>query len=367
LGLEIKEELRMKTLVLSTDHILRIVQNIGLNSLMDEMVQILTETFLTYDEELTTIPMRDGFNYKHPYLGLIEWMPVMEHGKEATIKMVGYHPTNPEKRHLPTILSTISAYDTNSGHLIGIADATFLTALRTGAASAVASKIMALPNSKTIGLIGCGAQAVTQLHALSRYYDFEQVLVYDVNPSIAKSLDKRVAFLDLDIIVSPLEKLVSQSDIICTTTSVDIGDGPVFEDKNVKPWLHINAVGSDFPGKIEVPKSLLSRSFVSPDFLEQALKEGECQRLDIGDIGPQLVEIVKNSQQYKFVQKQISVFDSTGWALEDQVALKMLLKYAKEFNLGTEIEIESVSDDPRDPYQFINRAQQILEKAKLYA
>ena len=347
----------MKTLVLSIDDIRQMVQEIGIDALMDEMIHTLTDAFITYDPEKTTIPMRDGFNYNQPYIGLIEWMPVMENGKEATVKMVGYHPTNPLMRHLPTILSTISAYDTTTGHLIGLADATFLTALRTGAASAIASKMMALPDSKTIGLIGNGAQAVTQLHALSRCFNIETVYAYDVAPVAAESLAKRTAFLNLNIQVAPLEKLVSESDIICTATSVDIGDGPVFEAKNIKPWLHVNAVGADFPGKVEVPEELLKRSFVSPDFLAQALKEGECQRLSIGDIGPQLVEIVQNSHDYEFVKKQLSVFDSTGWALEDQVGLGMLLKYAAELNLGKEIEIESISDDPRDPYQFINVGQ----------
>ena len=133
----------------------------------------------TFDKNYNIIPVRDGFEYKIPEIGLVEWMPILKSGKKAIIKVVGYHPTNPALRNLPTVLSTINAYDTTTGHLDWIADATFLTALRTGAASAIASKVLALPYSKTVGLIGCGAQALTQLHAISLIFDIETVMVYD--------------------------------------------------------------------------------------------------------------------------------------------------------------------------------------------
>ena len=80
------------------------------------------------------IPARSGFNYNVPQLGLIEWMPLYQVGSKVTIKIVGYHPKNPKIFGLPTILSSISQYDTITGHLLGLADGVLLTALRTGAA-----------------------------------------------------------------------------------------------------------------------------------------------------------------------------------------------------------------------------------------
>ena len=174
----------------------------------------------------------------------------MKTGGNATIKIVGYHPANPESRNLPTILSTISVYDTNSGHLIGLADGTFLTALRIGAASAIASRLMAAPQMETVGLIGCGAQALAQLHALSRVLEIKEVLVYDKDASVSQSFAKRASFMDaecFEIEVCELQRLVKSSDVICTSTTVGIGEGPVFENIETKPWTHINAVGSDFP------------------------------------------------------------------------------------------------------------------------
>ena len=101
-------------------------------------------------------------------------MPIYKKGAEVVIKVVGYHPKNPKNFNLPTILSSISSYDTKTGHLMGIADGVLLTALRTGAASAVASELLAKPESTTLGLIGCGAQSITQLHALSRYSNLKR-------------------------------------------------------------------------------------------------------------------------------------------------------------------------------------------------
>jgi ornithine cyclodeaminase/alanine dehydrogenase-like protein (mu-crystallin family) len=303
------------------------------------------------------IPPRTGFSYTHPQVGLIEWMPVMKAGREVTIKVVGYHPCNPPLQGLPTIISTVSAYDTATGHLIGITDGAFITALRTGAMSAVASRLLASPHSQTVGIIGCGAQAVTQLHALSRVFDLEKVLVYDIDPSVGKSYLTRTAFMNLDIEVVPgraLDHLVKTADILCTCTSVEIGKGPVFEDVGMKPWLHINAIGSDFPGKFEVPLSVLKRSFVCPDFIDQAVKEGECQKLSLGEIGPSLVEVIQSPEGYSAAQESSTVFDSTGWALEDQVALEMLLDYARGLGVGDLVDLENIPGDPKNPYQFAN-------------
>ena len=304
----------METLILSVNDIQTIVQKVGIDNLMDETIASLLEAFQQFDRNQTIVTPRDGFNYQDPHTGLIEWMPVLQHKDRVVIKVVGYHPHNPNNRQLPTVLSTVSAYDTVSGHLIGLMDATFLTALRTGAASALASQIMAIPDSKTLGIIGCGAQAVTQLHALSRIFDFERVLVYDIDPTVSYILSARVACLKLKglkIQVTPLQELVASADILCTATSVEIGGGSVFEDGQLKSWLHVNAIGSDFPGKIELPRSLLKRSFVCPDFHAQAMKEGECQQLDPQDIQPELYQLIQNKEQYLDIKEKITIFDST--------------------------------------------------------
>lgn len=345
----------MNTRIVGREHIAQIVDAVGLDTLMDQMIERLTEAVRAFDGSRTLVRTRDGFHYTEPDIGLLEWMPVMHTAETTTIKVVGYHPSNPVARNLPTILSTISAYDTETGHLAGLADGTFLTALRTGAASAVASKILARADSKVLGLAGCGAQAVTQLHAMLRTFDIEHVLIADADDRNMESFEARVAGLlpaGIEIDQAAIDVLVRSSDIVCTTTSVGIGEGPLFADMETKPWLHVNAVGSDFPGKIELPLGLLERSLVCPDHVEQAMKEGECQQLPAERIGPSLAALVADSERYRAARERTTVFDSTGWALQDRVAIQLLLHHANRLDLGVFMELEAVSDDPLSPYRF---------------
>ncbi len=345
----------MKTRILARHHVARIVHEVGLDALMDDMIDRITTAVREYDGTKTFVRPRDGFHYSEPDIGLLEWMPVMHTAEMTTIKVVGYHPTNPTKRNLPTILSTVSAYETETGHLAGLADGTFLTALRTGAASAVASRILARPESRILGLVGCGAQSITQMHAMLRTFAIEQVLICDRDEATTASFAERAASVlppGIDLRVAPLDLLMQSADIVCTSTSIGIGEGPLFSDLPTKPWLHINAVGSDFPGKVELPRSFLTQSLVCPDHLDQAMKEGECQQLAAGEIGPSLAELVTEAEAFHDARMRTTVFDSTGWALEDRVGIQMLLDYANEFGLGLLIELEDIGDDPLNPYHF---------------
>lgn len=350
-----------KTLILSGDDVIRIVEKFGIDRLMDSLIERLTNAVHDFDKSKTDIPIRSGFNYQTENPGLIEWMPVHKKGKEVVIKVVGYHPQNPNNFNLPTILSSISSYDTKTGHLNGIADGVLLTALRTGAASAVASRLLAKPKSTVLGLIGCGAQAVTQLHALSRVFQFSEVLIYDIDQKSMDTLRDRIEMLDiqLDIKTASIKDIIETSDIVCTETSIEVGTGPLFEYHKSKPHLHINAVGSDFPGKTELPKELLLQSFVCPDFFEQAKIEGECQQLSDSEIAPDWVEVLQNVDDYVQVKDQISIFDSTGWALEDQVVMDLFLDLADEFDIGLEVAIENVSEDAKNPYHFLTKAVEV--------
>lgn len=349
------------SVVLSGNDVSQIVEKFGLNQLMDSLINRLESAIQNYDTSKIDIPIRSGFNYQTTNPGLVEWMPIHKKGEEVVIKVVGYHPQNPEKFNLPTILSSISSYDTTTGHLNGIADGVLLTALRTGAASAVASKYLAQPDSSVLGLIGCGAQSVTQLHALSRIFDLKEVLINDIHQETIATFKDRIAMLDLDITIqeSSIETIIESSDIVCTQTSIDVNTGPLFKNIKTKRHLHINAIGSDFPGKTELPKELLLNSFVCPDFLEQAKIEGECQKLNEDQIAPDWVQVIQSPEEFTKVSSQRSVFDSTGWALEDQVVLELFLEKAKEFKIGLEVAIENVSEDAKNPYNFLLKPVQV--------
>lgn len=349
----------MKTKLLSSSDIESILLRVGTNLLLDTLTERLHQGFSKLDLTKTQIPIRSGLYYTEPDLGLIEWMPAAEtFKKRATLKIVGYHPTNPDKRALPTILSTLYAFDTDTGHLRGILDGTFPTSLRTGAISAVVSaKLAPQDRSITLGIIGSGAQSVTQAHALSRVLPIEKIVVYDKNPNAAASFQKRISFLSIPVKVIEKEELPSMLatfDVLCTCTSEEPGSGSIISDFHNKTDLHINAVGSDFPEKFELPLSLLKRAFVCPDFIEQALIEGECQQLDRSEIGPDVADFLREpTSVHKERSQSLTVFDSTGHAYSDYITTHLFLDYANEFKLGSDIDLESVPTDPLNPYSFL--------------
>ena len=284
-------------------------------------------------------------------MGLLEWMPTHELGGPVVVKMVGYHPTNPDQRLLPSVIATTSMWDSETGHLIAIADSTLLTAIRTGAASAIATDLFAPEGPLTIGVIGLGAQAVTQLHAISRIRPIERVIGLDADADVAQTFADRVAFLGTEVVTEHSSRsLLADVDVLCTCTSVDIGAGPVVEMGPFRPWLHVNAVGADFPGKTELPVELLEQAFVVPDVLSQCLAEGECQQLPIGQIAPDLAQIVRSPERHAARRHGLTVYDSTGWAVQDAVALQLAVDLAAEHGLGTAIELELLPSDPRNPY-----------------
>ena len=345
----------MQTLILDAADLQRLVVRVGIDQLMDELIARIQHAFIAFDATATEIPQRSGFHYGSP-TGLIEWMPLHQRGDKVLMKLVGYHPASPARHGLPTIVSTISTYDTTNGHLTSIADATFLTAMRTGAASAVATQLLARPDSKVLGLVGCGAQAVTQLHAISRRLDLTEALVYDIDPDVADNLVARVGAFQaasVSIKVTSLREIAERSDVICTATSVDAGAGPVIDLAQTQPWLHVNAVGSDFPGKTELPQDFLQRSFVCPDFALQARVEGECQQLSSSDIAEPITNVAQAPNNFARARQRTSVFDSTGWALEDWVAMELAVEKANELGLGKHVAIESLTGDPRNPYDFL--------------
>ena len=353
----------METTLLSSRDVEEIVRRVGVDRFLDALVERLADAFATFDPDRTEIPARRGFDYHSPTPGLIEWMPLMSRSSEVVLKVVGYHPRSPAERSLPTVLSTLASYDTETGGLEALVDGTLLTAMRTGAASAVASGMLASPASRSLGLIGCGAQAVTQTHALGRCFDLDEILVHDADPDAEASFAARVSSVlpqGVAVRTAAPEEVAGSVDILCVATSVAVGDGPVFADCETRPWLHVNAVGSDFPGKFELPIELLERSFVCPDFPEQARHEGECQQLEPSSIGPDVIEVARGARDLEALRAGLTVFDSTGFALEDQVALDLALEYARELGVGSAVEIQGAGDDPRDPYGFLGVEARLL-------
>jgi ornithine cyclodeaminase/alanine dehydrogenase-like protein (mu-crystallin family) len=344
------------TLLLTRDDLRALVLTVGLDRLMDLGIEQVEALLHQQASGVLEIRAREGFVGTGAQPSVMEWMPILRKGHHSLVKHVGYHPDNPSSRDLPTIVSALMLFDEESGHLRTVCDGTFLTAVRTGAASAVASRVLAAPDSTTLGLVGCGAQAVTQLHALSRLFPLARVLFYDSDPGAHASFPLRASRFGMALQPSSPSDIAEHSDIICTVTSVAPHRGPVIELESCRPWLHVNAVGSDLPGKTELSRSFLEQSLVVPDFTVQASREGESQQLDAARIGPELHEVVRHAADYAAWRGRTTVFDSTGFALEDLAVLEIVERLARDHGIGSDIEIEAIGADPRDPYGFLEGA-----------
>ena len=351
--------------LLSEKEVYEIVRTVGVNQIMDDLYQRLFDGISRFSDKLIFCPEREGFSYSMPSTGLIEWMPLYdERNQRVMIKTVGYHPDNPKARNLPTILSNSSLYDVRSGELICVFESTLATAMRTGAASAIATKALAHPKSKRFGFIGCGAQAVTQAHALSRVFDINELLYFDIDQHVEMTFEKRCDFLEgkINFAKATIDEIVTTCDVVTTATTIEVGKGPLFERSDTLPHVHFNAVGSDFPGKIELPYALLKESFICPDHLEQAIKEGECQQLAANDIGPSLASLIQHADLYSAHQLSKTVFDSTGWSFEDWIVMELFLGYAKSLGLQTSFHMNQSTNDVTNPYAaFAHPTPEIIE------
>ncbi len=344
------------TSVFDIDALRKVIEDVGLDQFLDQLIDRLTAAFTGFDSGKTKSRMRAGFSYQNPRLGLVEWMPVQAVGDVVAVKTVGYHPDNPQERNLPSVLATTAIYDTNHGALIALCESTVLTALRTGAASAIMTNRLVTEGPITLGVVGCGAQAVTQIHAISRVRNLKRIFVTDANPANAASLQARLPSGVGPVEVIPMKQfgsVVSELDVLCTCTSVEPGCGPVVDLAEASSVLHVNAVGSDFPGKTELPLAFLTSAVVVPDLLDQCLAEGEAQVLKSQDLGPLMVEVIADPEGHLGLTQERTVFDSTGWSYEDLIAAQLFVEHARRLGLGVELALTPRPSDPYDPLAAI--------------
>lgn len=360
---------RETTRVLDVNDLAAVVADTGLDAFSDQLIERLRRALTTFDPAATESQTRVGFSYLNPHLGLVEWMPVHSVGDLVAVKTVGYHPDNPRERNIPSVLATTALYDTTTGCLKAICEATVLTALRTGAASAVVTDRLATSDPVTLGVVGSGAQAVSQIHAISRVRKITRIIATDSNAenslSLALRLPAGMGSVEA-VTVSEFEALVGEMDVICTCTSVEPGNGPVVRLQGAKPTVHINAVGSDFPGKTELPLDFLVRATVIPDVVDQCLVEGEAQQMSPDQLGPTMVDLFSKTAQHSHLVERQTVFDSTGWSYEDLIVAELFIEHADRLSLGTLVELTAISPDPYNPFATINPTRQVTPTRAAY-
>lgn len=238
----------------------------------------------------------------------------------AGVKNVNVHPDN---RDVPTVMATITLVDPQDGYPLAVMDGTYITALRTGAAGAVAARLLARPDSQVAGFIGAGRQAHTQLDALRvTMPGLKQALACDARPEAAETFCRWCEDehgLQAEPVADAAD-LVPRCDVLTTTTPAHT---PVVRDQWVRPGTHISAIGADAAGKQELAPAILERAVIVIDNWEQAshsgeinvaLKDGVIARQDIhADIG----QVITGRRPGRSSAEQITVFDSTGLAIQD--------------------------------------------------
>jgi alanine dehydrogenase len=266
--------------------------------------------------------------------------------KYFAAKVNGNFPGNMAQFGLPTIQGVIVLCDAGNGKPLAIMDSRDITALRTGAATAVAAKHLARSGSRILTVCGCGKQGRVQLQALSRVCPIEAVFAYDNSEEQARRFAQEVG-ADLSIEVTcatDLAEALEKSDVCVTcTTACEAFLGP----EHVRPGTFVAAVGADNPQKQEIHPTLLAKSKIVCDVLEQCAVMGDLHHaLETGavtrsEVYAELGEIVAGKKPGRESEEEIVIFDSTGMALQDVAAAALLYRKAHRDGSGFRIQFEA--------------------------
>ena len=292
---------------------------------MSDVINVVEEAFRMCGEGRGNMPAKTYLSVEH---GDFRAMPAALPGC-AGMKWVNVHPQNPSLG-LPTVMAILIYNDPETGYPLAIMDATEITAYRTGAAAAIASKYLARPDSHTIGIIGAGFQAYTQILAHAELFNPISINVFDVSKAAVDRL--MYSFPQFSIKNCSIQEAVA-SDIVCTLTP---SRSPIIKKEWIIAGTHINAVGADAPGKQELDPSILKEAIVVVDDLKQASTSGEINVpiqkgiYSIGEVYGTLAELVVGKKKGRTDNRAITVFDSTGIAVEDIAVAKLLFEKAQQ-------------------------------------
>lgn len=281
------------------------------------------------------------------YCGDVRAMPAyLERLNVASVKIVNSHPDNPRKHGLPTVSATILMLNPENGMLLSIMGGNSITAMRTAAAGGIAAKHLANKDSKIASFIGAGVQAKAQLQALLFVFpELEEIRVCDISQKAAESfaLEAKSKAEKCKIIIANSEaEAVHGADIVVTTTP---SKKPVVLDKWVSEGTHFNCMGADAPLKEELDPSILKRAKIVVDDWEQAAHSGEINVpfsqgfLCREDVWAELGEIIIGKKPSRTSRSEITVFDSTGLAIQDAATVDLVYRKALSRKVGKCIEI----------------------------
>lgn len=312
------------------------------NAEMAAVIEAVEDAFGAYERGDAQMPPKSYVDLSQ-YNGDFRSMPAYLDAGEwdaAGIKWVNVHPDNPADHDLPTVMGAMIYSDPETGYPLAILDGTELTMKRTGAAAAVATDHLAIEDATTMGIIGAGAQSYTQLEAIACVRSIKDVVVAD------KDADRVAAFIDhFDDRFNATEGSIAEAaacDVLSTVTPVD---SPIVERDIVGSHTHINAMGADAEGKQELTEDLLFDAKVVIDDHEQTTHSGEINvpwregSFTDDDIYGELGEIVAGNKSGRTDEDGITIFDSTGLAIQDVATARVVYEYATDRSDGDHIDL----------------------------
>ena len=325
----------METLLLNGD-------DVEANAQLADVVDAVEQAFAAYARGDVQMPAKSYIDLTQ-YNGDFRSMPAyMDAGEwdAAAIKWVNVHPDNPEDHDLPTVLGTLVYSDPETAYPLSIMDGTVLTEKRTGAAAAVATDHLAIEDATSLGLVGAGVQSYTQLDAISRIRPIEEVVVSDVDEErVERFVD---TFSDRFDVRGGSVTEAGHCDVLSTVTPVE---EPVVDPDDLAAHTHINAIGADAAGKHEIEDDVLLAAKLVIDDHEQCTHSGEINVpwsagvLGDGDIHGELGDIVIGERDARTPEDGVTVFDSTGLAIQDVAAAHVTYEQARENGDGYGFEL----------------------------
>jgi alanine dehydrogenase len=324
------------TLILNKDEVAKVLN-------MKDCINMVEAAFAELANGTADMPMRN--NIKPPG-GISLYMPAyLKEMKALACKVVTVYKDNPVKHKLPTTIGKVLLQDPDTGDVSCIMDGGFLTAMRTGAASGVATKYLAREGKgMTAGIFGTGVQAQMQLWAICEVRDIAKAWAYDINMEAASDFAKLMGDkLGIEIIVANSPDELLDADIICAATS---SPTPIFDGSKVKPGTHINGIGSHTPNARELDTEIVRRSKFIGDSREACFNEAgdiiipvEAGEIEESHFYAEIGEIVTGKKEGRSTDDEITIFKSNGLAVQDAATAKLVFDKAVEQGIGTEIKI----------------------------
>ncbi|CAM3707031.1 Ornithine cyclodeaminase [Bordetella sputigena] len=324
-----------------------LVRQVGLASFMRQLAQRIRADYQRWPEFEKSARLAS-----HSAVGVIELMPVSDAARYA-FKYVNGHPGN-TTLGLPTVMAFGVLADVATGYPRLLSELTLTTAMRTAATSVVVAAALARPGSRTMALIGNGAQSEFQATAFHDMLGIDEIRLFDIDEQATIKLRRNLAAAApaLRVVVAADTAAAVRGADIVTTVTADKAYATILTPDMMEPGMHINAVGGDCPGKTEIHPDILRQARVIVEYEPQSRIEGDIQQLPPEFPVVELWQVLSGRRPGRESPLQVTVFDSVGFALEDYSALCLIADLAEKHGIGMELPLIAAGDDPKDLYGF---------------